>query len=122
MNINVLLNSRKFKNYNQFKKRSIVRDFILKEENLKIGLDVICYDLETHVNEKDRYFYDSRTINRTRNLTIGKKYKIINIKGNQIKVENDKGYKIWYTRKRFLYLLKLERYSKLEEIEKNNKV
>lgn len=119
MNIQKLLKNKKFLNTSQFYKREVLDKYILKEENCKIGTKIICFETETIVSEKNKFFYKQVTIKKVKTLTIGKEYEIIDVRNDgNIKIKNDNGHKLWYTTNRFLYSLKLERKAKLEKINK----
>jgi hypothetical protein len=121
MNIQKLLRNKNFLNTNQFRKRKLLENYILKSENCKIGLKVICFEIENLVDEKNKFFYNQTTHKSIKGLTVGKVYEIIDINSDRIKIECDSGDKRWYTINRFFYSLKIERYEKLKKIEKLNK-
>lgn len=117
MSILDIFNNKNFEEKDQFQKRKLLKKYILKEKDCKVGIRVICFEKETIIDEKHKYFYrrygKSNTIN---SLTIGKTYTIIDFRNDKIKIENDLGKKLWYTTNRFLYSLKILRKEKLEKI------
>jgi len=122
MNIIDEIISKNFQDKDQFKKREIVNEYILQSSDCKIGMKVICYELETIILEKNKHFYQYHGKNtKIKSLTIGKEYKILDFKDDKIKVEGDSGQKLWYTPMRFLYSLKLVRKMKLEKLDPEKK-
>lgn len=113
MNILKTINSENFKKLNQFEKRKLVQKHILIEKFCQIGTYAICFDLETICDEKNMYFYLKAKPHLVNNITIGKLYKILKYKNNKIKLENDIGKSHYYSIKRFIRTLKLERKLKL---------
>lgn len=122
MSVIALVNSKKFKKKNQFRKRELVREHILKEENCKIGLNVMCFEIETIVSDNYQWSYDRIHKNYRKciqNMTIGGYYKIINFGKNKVKLENDIGVSHWYSVNRFLNSIQMERQEKLYKLNAN---
>jgi len=125
MSVIALVNSKKFKKKSQFKKRKLVREHILKEENCKIGLNVMCFEIENIV--ADSYQWSYNKINKKfrkniQNMTIGSYYKIINFGKNKVKLKNDIGVSHWYSVNRFLNSIQMERQEKLYKLNANYNV
>lgn len=117
MNIHKLLSSKKYNLLDQFQRRKLLEKYILQNKDCKRGIKVLCFELETIINDKHKFFY--KKYGRKRKvLTIGKEYTIIDYKEGKIKIENDEGKKLWYTTDRFLYSLKIERREKLKKLNK----
>ena len=112
MDILNLVTSKPFQDKDQFERRKIVKDFILTEKDCKIGINILCFEKETMFDEKSRFFYKKYRKPKC-SVTVGKQYKILQYKDNKIKIENDKGKKLWFSMERFLYSIKLERKDKL---------
>jgi len=120
MNITELLKSDDFLNTDQFYKRRKLKKYILEYKDCKIGLNVLCFDDEVIILEKNRFFYNkSKNKKKIKTLSIGKEYVIIECKEGTIQIKNDNGHKLWYTPNRFLLSLKMERKQKLEKIKNN---
>jgi len=125
MSVLELVNSKKFKNKNQFKKRELVREHILIEENCRIGLRVMCFEIETLVG--DGYQWSYYRINKKfrksiQNMTIGNYYKIIDFKNNKVKLINNIGISHWYSVNRFINSIQMERQEKLYKLNVNYNV
>jgi len=108
---------------NQIERRLFLTDHIADNKYCKMGVCVICFETEPMEPDANLWWYQNgykprRTDVEDAKLTIGKKYIILavnNVK-KMIKVENDIGNKKWYSMKRFLYTLKLERAEKLKKL------
>lgn len=117
---------RRFSDYlnkDQFERRKLLSKYILQPKNCKIGISVICFEDENFIEDKNKFFYNkiqSRN-NKLKHITIGKSYKILEINDGSIKISNNDGSKLWYTMKRFIYSIKLERQEKLKQINDTNK-
>lgn len=118
MNILELITSKSFQDIDQFERRKQVKNFILTKKDCKIGTSIICFEKETIYSEKSRYFYKKYGKPKC-NVTVGKEYKILDIKSDKIKIENDKGKKLWFSIDRFLYSIKIERKNKLLKLIEN---
>jgi hypothetical protein len=113
------LKNEKFLKRDQFDKRKILERYILTDKNCSIGSSVICFENETIINEKNKYFYKHYGKPKQANsITIGKQYNILDHKEGKIKIESDNGKKFWFTINRFLHSLKIERREKLEKLKK----
>ena len=115
MNVIQILNSKEYLNKDQFEKRKLLEEYILTDKDCKIGTNVLCFEKETIVSERNRYFYKQVGKHKC-NVTIGKQYRILDHKESKIKIENDSGKKLWFSINRFLYYLKLERKEKLNKL------
>lgn len=122
-NIITAIRSKDFKKLDQFQKRELLHEHILTEDKCCVGLRVMCYDIETYVNPKAKYFYARYSIKKIGNMTIGKVYVIEDYRGsNKIKLTNDIGKQHWYQIRRFIHSIKIERRNKLKQINKNNPI
>jgi predicted acyltransferase (DUF342 family) len=120
MNIRQTLQDKEFLKKDQFEKRDILKPHILIDKNCKIGSNVICFEIETFIKDKDKFFHKGCIIHKTSTLTIGEEYKILDHTEGKIKIKNNLGKNVWCTINRFLYYSsKQERKEKLEQIIKN---
>lgn len=120
MNIVERIKSKDFLKLDQFTKRKEVNHCMLKINDCKIGLKVLCFEDGTLIDEKYRSYFKFRGFSPTAkvHLTIGKTYIIIDKKEDKIKLKGDNDYINWFSIKRFVFTLKLERKEKLKKIEK----
>jgi hypothetical protein len=117
MNILELLNNKNFLKNDQFDKREILKKYILTDDRCIIGSEVICFENETIISDKNKSFYKHYgNARRAHNITIGKLYKILEHKDGKIKIESDNGKKFWFTVNRFLYSLNMMRKDKLKKL------
>lgn len=116
MNIQEILQSKKFLDTDQFKKRNILKEYILTNNDCRIGTIVICFDTETICKDVNKYFYDYSKNKKLQTLTIGKEYKILNHTDGKIKIINDKGKNVWCAINRFVYSISIERKNKLNKL------
>lgn len=116
MDIIKLLNSKKFARLDQFQRRKLVNDYILQDKDCKKGTKVLCFEKETLIDEKYKFFLRKYSKPKEVNLTIGKQYEILEHKEGLIKIENDINKKVWATINRFAFSLKMMRKEKLKKI------
>jgi hypothetical protein len=116
MNIIKLLTSKKFEKLDQFQRRKLLKNYILQDKDCRKGVRVLCFEKETVIDEKYKFFIRKYGKIKQITLTIGKEYEILDHKEGLIKIENDEGKKLWFTLNRFLHSLKLVRKEKLKKL------
>lgn len=118
MNVYDVINSKDFLSKNQFERREIAKNNIIKVSDCKIDMVILCF--ENEILSNSIIFYNKTSVHETCNFTIGKEYVIIDCdkKRNLIKLKNDKGLNVWTTYKRFIYPLIYLRKEKLKKLNK----
>lgn len=114
MNFDKILKNVKFLKKDQFERRRILENYILSDRDCKIGTHVLCFEKEIICDK--RFFYNKSNNHKLVELTVGKKYLILDHKPGKIKIVNDGGSKVWCTINRFLYSLQKERLEKLKKL------
>jgi len=118
MNIIERIKSKDFLKLDQFAKRKEVKHCLLKVNDCKNGTKVLCFEDGALIDEKYRSYFKFKGITPSTkvHLTIGKTYTIIDSKENKIKLQGDNGFINWFSIKRFVFTLKIERKEKLKKI------
>ena len=109
-----IMNNELFSKLNQFERKNLLKEHILTDTNCKIGTNIMCFESEIIVEDKNKYFY--RYVKKVKSITVGKYYQIIDHKEGKIKILNDFQKNVWYTIDRFLYSIKFERKEKLKKL------
>ena len=122
------IRSKVFQKKDQIDKRLDMQDYILNDSIVFIGADVLCFESKDLLKERDLVFLKKLKKRGVGvwlpptdvDLTIGVFYKILDKKEGYIKVKNDKGNRVWYTHKRFVYNIEMLRTAKIKKLNEKN--
>lgn len=112
------LNNPYFLEKDQFEKRELLKGSLLTDSYCNVDTMVMCFDTEPYCPDKSKQFY-SKSTKKGCDLTIGKSYKILEHKKGNIKVLNDSNKNVFVTIHRFIYSVRYERKTKLNQIVKS---